>query len=90
MPHPGTIHDSLYHALSSGLFAAYELASEDRNCSRNSSANGARYRSEWKDSHSARPQDVPKGWPTGRYAMTAAQLSVQEHGDEIVQVAQAP
>jgi hypothetical protein len=42
MPQHGTIHDSLYNAFSFGLFAAYELESEDRNCSRNSSANGAR------------------------------------------------
>ena len=30
MPQHGTIHDSLYNAFSFGLFAAYELESEDR------------------------------------------------------------
>jgi len=30
MPQHGTIHDSLYNAFSLGLFAAYELESEDR------------------------------------------------------------
>ncbi len=34
-------------------------------------AHGAQRRAtEWQDSHSARPQDAPKGWCTGRYAMT--------------------
>jgi hypothetical protein len=30
MPQHGSIHDSLYNAFSFGLFAAYELESEDR------------------------------------------------------------
>ena len=30
MPQHGTIHDSVYNAFSFGLFAAYELESEDR------------------------------------------------------------
>jgi hypothetical protein len=30
MPQHGTIHDSLYNAFSFGLFAAYEMESEDR------------------------------------------------------------
>ncbi len=30
MPQHGTIHDSLYNAFGFGLFAAYELESEDR------------------------------------------------------------
>ncbi len=30
MPRHGTIHDSLYNAFSFGLFAAYEMESEDR------------------------------------------------------------
>ena len=30
MPQHGTIHDSLFNAFSFGLFAAYELESEDR------------------------------------------------------------
>src|SRR5262245_29354628 len=33
-PQYGTIHDSLYNAFSFGLFAAYELESEDREPSR--------------------------------------------------------
>jgi hypothetical protein len=28
---------------------------------------------EWQDSHSARPQDAPKGWRTGKYAMNTMQ-----------------
>jgi len=41
MPQHGTIHDSLYNAFSFGLFAAYELESEDRELL-HPSANGAR------------------------------------------------
>jgi hypothetical protein len=42
MPQHGTIHDSLYNGFSFGLFAAYELESEDRELLQKLIANGAR------------------------------------------------
>jgi hypothetical protein len=50
MPQHGTIHDSLYNAFSFGLFAAYELESEDR-------ARLQKRISEWRSQY-RRPNDA--------------------------------
>ena len=50
MPQHGTIHDSLYNAFSFGLFAAYELESEDRELLK-------RLVAEWRDPD-RRPNDA--------------------------------
>ncbi len=50
MPQHGTIHDSLYNAFSFGLFAAYELESEDRELLQ-------RLISEWRSQY-RRPNDA--------------------------------
>lgn len=51
MPQHGTIHDSLYNAFSFGLFAAYELESEDRELLQ-------KLISEWRSQY-RRPNDSP-------------------------------
>ena len=50
IPRHGTLHDSLYNAFSFGLFAAYELESEDRDLLR-------KLIGEWREPY-RRPNDV--------------------------------
>ena len=78
MPQHGTIHDSLYKAFSFGLFAAYELESEDRELLQKLISE---YRSQYRRPNDARPIGKSDEELVDEYYGTKGRMSFNSSND---------